>query len=96
MTTWVVVLEIDAGRNAPVLDIDEIDRLVQAAAREGVVIRYDSARRTLEFGVEAEAPQDALTDAMAVWRVAARKSGAPRWPITSVVVTRSDPDDDGR
>src|SRR2546421_742944 len=35
MTTWVVVLEIDAGPNAPVLDLDEIDRLLEAAARDG-------------------------------------------------------------
>lgn len=92
MTTWFVVLELDAAP-APLLDLEEVGGLIQAAARDGVVVRYDSARRTLEFGVEAQAPQDALTGAMVAWRVAARKSGTRHWPITSAVVTRSDLDE---
>jgi hypothetical protein len=96
MTTWVVVLEIDAGPNAPVFLLDEIDRLIQAAAREGGVVRYNSALRSLQFEVEADTPHDGLEGAMSVWRVAARKSGTRRWPLASVVITRSAPDGGGR
>jgi hypothetical protein len=88
MTTWSVVLEIDASPDTP-LDLDEIDRLLQAAARESALVRYSSALHSLQFEIEAEDVQDALGGAITVWRVAARKSGTRRWPLSSAVITRT-------
>jgi hypothetical protein len=89
--TWFVVLELDAGSTASVLDFDAIERLLKAAAQDGAVVRYSSALRSLQFEIEADTPHDGLVGALSVWRVAARKSGTRRWPLASVVITPSGP-----
>jgi len=85
-TRWVVVLKLDVGPGVSYLDLDEIDRLVQAATRDGFDVIREPEGHTLKVVIDATTAAAALHTALTRWRDTAPQ-GLASWSVTRVEVS---------
>jgi hypothetical protein len=86
VNSWVVVLELAVRDTGAYLDLDELDRLVQAAASEGLEVVYEPDRRAVQLVVHAPTASEALQDGVRRWFEVARHGAASAWLVSRVEV----------
>jgi diguanylate cyclase (GGDEF)-like protein/PAS domain S-box-containing protein len=85
VTTWVVVLEA-ADADGGEVDVEVVERLLEAVAEADPVALYNADRYALQLSVAAESAPEALLTAIALWRSAARRTEAPLWELARAEV----------
>src|SRR5712692_25446 len=90
VTTWVVVLEA-ADAEGGEIDVDVVERLLEAVAEADPVALYNADRYALQLSVASESAPEALLTAIALWRSAARRTEAPLWELARAeVITQAE------
>src|SRR2546426_8101600 len=90
VTTWVVVLEA-ADTDGAEIDVDVVERLLEAVAEADPVALYNADRYALQLSVAGESAPEALLTAIALWRSAARRTEAPLWDLARAeVITQAE------
>jgi diguanylate cyclase (GGDEF)-like protein/PAS domain S-box-containing protein len=90
VTTWVVVLEA-ADADGGEIDVDVVERLLEAVAEADPVALYNADRYALQLSVASESAPEALLTAIALWRSAARRTEAPLWELARAeVITQAE------
>jgi hypothetical protein len=84
---WVVVLELAVGDGVAYLDLDEIERLVQEAARGGLEVVYAPDRHGVQLVIDAATAAQALQAGVSRWHEAAREGPAAALAVKRVEVT---------
>ena len=86
MKRWVVVLELAVGDGVAYLDLDEINQLIQEAARDGLEVVYAPDRHAVQLVIDAATAAEALHAGVGRWYEMARDGPAASWDVRRVEV----------
>jgi hypothetical protein len=82
---WIVVLEVEAEAGADV-GPPELERLLSCLAEHYPSALHADDRYALQLVVQGMAPDEALADALHLWRRALRCCGLPAWAVVRAEV----------